>query len=146
MTSSKKTLSFAAYLSFAVAIFQAGISFSPSLSQYFGAPEQLVANRLLLILAGLFMAVVFVIFGLYALSGAGSIRRLPLLRGGLLVIGGIYSLRGLILIPQWLIFMRIFSSYEIIGIQSLVSSLVALFIGLVYLFGTLNFRHSIKPI
>jgi len=142
---SKKILSIAAYLSFAVAIFQAGISFSPTLSRYFGAPKQFVAEPLLLLSAGLFMAVVFGVFGLYALSGAGTIRRLPLLPVGLLAISIVYTLRGLMLIPQLLINMGSFSSFENIGTQSLISSLVSLVIGLVYLFGALDFQRSIKP-
>lgn len=35
----------------------------------------------------------------YALSGAGRIRRLPLLRTGLVVITAVYLLRGLVLVP-----------------------------------------------
>src|SRR4030042_3731369 len=143
---SKKILSIAAYLSFAVAIFQAGIAFSPSLSQYFGAPEKLVANPSLLVLAGLFMAVVFGVFGLYALSGTGLIRRLPLLRVCLSVISGIYTLRGLMLVPELLIYTGVLQSSEIIGIQSWITSMVSLFIGMVYFVGTLNFRSSIKSI
>jgi hypothetical protein len=46
------------------------------------------------------VALLFAIWALYALSGAGALRRLPLLRPGLLVIGGIYTLRGLKLIPE----------------------------------------------
>jgi hypothetical protein len=102
----------------------------------------MVINPPLLILAGLIMAVVFVVFGLYALSGAGHIRRLPLLWWGLLGISCIYTLRGLMLFPQLLIRARILSSSETFGLQSLASSLVALFIGLVYLVGTLGIKHS----
>ena len=142
MIDAKKTLRFAAILSLAVALFQAGISFSPSLSQYFGAPEKMVANPPLLFLAGLIMAVVFVVFGFYALSGARTIRRLPLLWWGLLGISCLYTLRGLMLFPQLLIRARILSSSETVGLQSLASSLVALFIGLVYLVGTLGIKHS----
>jgi len=142
MIEAKKTLRFAAILSFAVALFQAGISFSPSLSQYFGAPDKFVANPLLLILAGLFMAIIFGVFGLYALSGAGHIRRLPLLWWGLLGISCVYTLRGLMLIPQLLILTVILSSSETVGLQSLASSLVALFIGLVYFVGTLGIKRS----
>ena len=45
-----------------------------------------------------FLALVFAGFGFYCLSGAGTIRRLPLLNIALWFIGGIYTLRGLILI------------------------------------------------
>jgi hypothetical protein len=140
----KKTLKIAAILSFAVAIFQAGISFSPTMSLYFGAPEKIVANPPLLIFAGLFMAVVFVVFGLYALSGAGHIRRLPLLWVGLSGISCVYTLRGLMLIPQLLILKGILSSSETVGLQSLASSLVSLCIGLVYLVGTLGIKRSLE--
>ena len=142
MPNSKKTLKIAAILSFAVALFQAGISFSPSLSRYFGAPDKFIANPTLLLLAGLFMAIVFGVFGLYALSGAGHIRHLPLLWWGLLGISCVYTLRGLMLFPQLLIRARILSSSETVGLQSLASSLVALFVGLVYLVGTLGIKPS----
>jgi hypothetical protein len=39
-------------------------------------------------------AVIFAIFGLYALSGVGSVRHLPLLRLGLVGISSLYLLRG----------------------------------------------------
>jgi hypothetical protein len=145
MIDSKKTLRFAACLSFAVALFQAVISFSPSLSLYFGAPEKMVAHPPLLLLGGLFMAVVFGVFGLYALSGAGHIRRLPLLGLGLLGIGLVYTLRGLMLILQLLLLKGILSSSETVGLQSLASSWVAFFIGLVYLVGTLGIKRLANP-
>ena len=39
------------------------------------------------------------IWALYGLSGAGVVRRLPLLRPVLLLIGGVYFARGLVAIP-----------------------------------------------
>ncbi len=42
------------------------------------------------------MALVFVIFGLYGISGAGAIRRLPFQRLVLLGIGLIFALRGIV--------------------------------------------------
>ena len=50
-----------------------------------------------LITAGI--AIVLAIWALYALSGAGAIRRLPLLRTALCIITGIYLLRGLAALP-----------------------------------------------
>lgn len=47
----------------------------------------------------LLLALVFAVFGVYCLSGAEMMRRLPLLDPVLWVIGSIYTLRGLILIP-----------------------------------------------
>ena len=144
MKYSKFALPFAAILSFAVALFQAVISFSPAWSLYFGAPESLTINPFLLIASGLLMTGVFTLFGLYALSGAQKIRTLPLLKTGLWVISGIYFLRGLMVIPQCLIYLRTHTSSETVGLQSLASSMVALLIGLVYIIGSFSMRHSLK--
>ncbi len=45
------------------------------------------------------IALVLATWSLYALSGAGVIRKLPLLRTGLCIITGIYLLRGLVALP-----------------------------------------------
>jgi hypothetical protein len=132
---SNQLLGIAGGLSFGVAIFQAVISFSPAWSLYFGAPPELVSNIPMLYIAGLTAAVVFAVFGLYALSGAGIIRPLPLLRLGLLGIGGVYTLRGLLVIPELLIMGGILQSSEAIPPQGLASSLVSLFISVLYLTG-----------
>jgi hypothetical protein len=47
----------------------------------------------------LFIASVLVVWSLYALSGAGVIRRLPLLRAGLIAISAVYLVRGLAFVP-----------------------------------------------
>ncbi|MCI0478006.1 MAG: hypothetical protein L0Y55_17320, partial [Anaerolineales bacterium] len=49
-------------------------------------------------IATLALAALFAAFGMYALSGAGIIRRLPFTRLALVCIGSVYTLRGLILI------------------------------------------------
>ena len=134
---SKQLLSVAGILSFLVAIFQAVISFSPSWSIYFGAPEELAANKQMLIIGGLAFAVIFAIFGLYALSGAGHVRPLPWLWLGLLGIGGVYTLRGLFVIPLIFIMAGIYQISESIPPTALPSSLVSLFIGVLYLAGTI---------
>ncbi len=135
---SKYLLKFAGVLSFLVAIFQAAITFSPSWSAYFGAPKEITSSLPLLYFSGFAAALIFFVFGLYALSGAGSIRRLPFLRLGLLGIGSVYSIRGLILFPIFLEFMgyEIFS--ETVSPAGLETSIVSLFIGIVYLTGTMN--------
>jgi hypothetical protein len=104
----------------------------------------LTANPLLLIAAGLLMTVVFIFFGLYALSGAEVVRPLPLLKTGLFVISGIDILRGVGLILQVLIYSGIRSSSKTIGLQSLISSVVALLIGLVYIIASFSAKHSVK--
>ena len=134
---SKQLLSVAGILSFAVAIFQAGISFSPSRSIYFGAPKELAANKQMLIIGGLAFAVIFAIFGLYALPGAGHVRPLPWLWLGLLGFGGVYTLRGLFVIPLIFIMAVMYQISESIPPTALPSSLVSLFIGVLYLAGTI---------
>ncbi len=63
------------------------------------------------------------------------IRRLPLLQVGLVVIAGIYTLRGIGGIPQiaWMI-----NSPESVPLRGVVFSLVSLFVGIVYFVGTVS--------
>ncbi len=95
----------AAGFSAAVALLHVAIAvFGPSWYRWFGAPA--LAAR---IEAGsvwgpvaltLAVAVIFAVWACYALSGAGALRRLPLLKTGLYVIGVIYLLRGVQLVPE----------------------------------------------
>lgn len=130
---SRNILILAGVLSFAVAIFQVYLGFSPSASEYWGGPTD---QPVLLILA-LVVALVFAMWGLYGLAGAGVIRRLPLLRLGLIVIGAIYLLRGIPLIPMLLIMSGIIRDPQIITGQAVIASFVSLLIGLAYLIGTI---------
>ena len=145
MTISKQLLSVAGILSFSVALFQAVITFSPAWSRYFGAPEKLVSNIPMLYVAGFTAAVFFSVFGLYAMSGAGHIRPLPLLRIGLLVICVLYILRGLAAIPILLVMTGYVQYSKPIPETGLGSSLVSLIIGLIYLAGTIGSWHNLKP-
>ncbi|HJY64385.1 MAG TPA: hypothetical protein VJ455_09530, partial [Ignavibacteria bacterium] len=81
---------------------------------------------------------VFALFGFYALSGAGIIKRLPLLRSGLVIIGVLFTLRGLFLVLELLINAGILQGSMIIPTRELVSSSVSLIIGLFYLIGTIG--------
>ncbi len=137
MKSSTPSLTLAGGLSLAVALFQAALAVSPSLSADFGAPAELVSNPPLLLIAGLVMAGVFAVCGLYGLAGAGHMRRLPLLRLGLLCIGGVYTLRGLPGVTLLMVVLNILPSSQAVPAQALASSLVALVIGLLYLLGTI---------
>jgi hypothetical protein len=65
--------------------------------------KKLVVLALATLAAGLVVTILFVLSGLYALAGANTIRRLPLLRSGLVAIGVIYALRGLFLLPELLV-------------------------------------------
>ena len=81
-----------------------------------------------------------VIFGLYALSGAGSIRRLPLLRVGLIGISILYLLRGLFFVLSLLVVLGILKGQLLI--QGEISTLVFLAAGIAYAVGTaLNWRE-----
>jgi hypothetical protein len=135
----KVWLKVAAGLSFFMAICQAIISLSPAAAAYFEAPPELLKSRLLLFLIGEGATLIFVIFGLYALSGTGSIPHLPLLRLGLIGISILYLLRGLFFIISGLIILGILEG-EIL-IQGEISTLVFLSAGIAYAVGTvLNWR------
>ena len=142
----KKILRFAGVCSLLVSLFQIVITFVPSWSLYFGAPAKIVASYPLLIISGLIATVIFIIFSLYGFSGSEDIRILPLLRSGLLVISLIYTLRGLMFVEILLV------RYGIIQIESqmpstaLSSSLISLFIGFIYLTGTITGWKKLKAI
>ena len=140
-------LIFAGVLSFCAAIFQAVIAFVPEWSAAFGSGDALASNPPLLLALGLLVALLLVIFGLYGLSGAGVIRRLPLLRLGLLVIGLLYPLVGINFIFQVLAMLGILPSSQPVPIYQMLVSLGALAAGLAYLIGlAVNWKRlSIKP-
>jgi hypothetical protein len=131
-------------LCFCFALFQAAISFVPEWSAYFGAGEALASNRALLLVAGLVVTILSAIAGLYGLSGAGVIRRLPLLRTGLIVITLVSIYRGILFIPQFLVTIGAQPSPEPVPLQYLLSSLVFLVIGLLYLVGLVAGWRSMK--
>jgi hypothetical protein len=145
MPLSKRLLQIAGLLSLGVALFQVMLGISPALSTYFGASPELLANPVTLLVTSLFVALIFAIWGLYGLSGAGLFRRLPLLRLGLLVIGAIYTLRGLLLIPLLLASLGLLASPQPILPQALLASLVSLLIGCLYLAGTLTAWRDLRP-
>lgn len=137
---SKQWLILGGSLSVAIALLHIAIIFGGAPAyRYFGAGEEMAemasAGSALPALLTLFIAVIFALWGLYAFSGAGWIRRLPLLRLGLAVIAGIYTLRGIGLVPQvfWMI-----ESPQSIAPREMVFSLASLFVGIVYLVGTIS--------
>jgi len=130
----------AAGLSFFMAICQTVISLSPAAAAYFKAPLPLLENRMQLFLVGEGAALILIIFGLYALSGAGSIPRLPLLRLGLIGISSLYLLRGLFFMISLLIFLGVLKG-EIL-IQGEIATLIFLAAGIAYAVGTgLNWKE-----
>lgn len=135
MKSTNNILFFASLLAFAGAIIQAAIGFVPEWSAALGAGDELISNRPLLLALGLLMALVFAVCGLYGLSGAGLIRRLPLLRLGLFVIGLVCTLNGLTFIFQLLAVLGVRPAPQPVPFNYLISSLVFLTVGLGYLIG-----------
>lgn len=83
------------------------IYFGASWYRFFGAGEKMAAMaeagdpRAALLTLGI--VAVLSVWSLYALSGAGVIGRLPLLRTGLLVITTIYIVRGLAVLPMYVL-------------------------------------------
>jgi hypothetical protein len=77
----------------------------------------------------IFIASVLSVWGLYAWSGAGVVRRLPFLRLALIVITAIYLLRGLLFSPMQAYFPGNSTPFWY------VSSAICLAIGLLHLLG-----------
>ncbi len=138
----KHMLVLSGVLCFVMAIFQIIISFSPSLSLYFGAPETLAKNIYMLILVSFVVAGILGIFGLYAMSGAGYIRALPWLKQVLLLISGIFILRGLLIIPEFLVVMGLVQSSIPVAPRFVVFSIGALVIGFFFITGTIGGWNS----
>lgn len=76
------------------------------------------------------IALVLFVWALYALSGAGLFRRLPLLKAGLVAISIVYLIRGVALIPALIFIPGIVDGFMVW------SSLICLVYGYVYAMGT----------
>lgn len=106
----------------------------PGWYRFFGAGEgmahaaEMGSYRPALLTLGI--ALILLVWALYAFSGAGRIGRLPLLRTGLIVISAIYLLRALAPVPMLLV------TPERVDGFVLWSSLVVLVYGLCYAVGT----------
>ncbi len=135
MKAPKTMLMLAAALAFAMSLSQAALGFVPEWSAAFGAPEALLSNRPLLLASALVVAAILAICGLYGLSGAGVIWRLPFLRLGLLGIGLGFTLYGINLIPQLLALAGILPAPSPIPLRNVVLFSVLLLSGLLYLSG-----------
>jgi hypothetical protein len=110
------------------------IAGGPDWYRFFGAGEEMAraAERGALTppLVTLAIAALLATWALYAFSGAGLIRRLPLLRTGLVAITAVYLLRGLALLPLLLLAPRMVDTFAV------VSSLIVLGYGIAYAVGT----------
>jgi hypothetical protein len=106
----------------------------PSWYRFFGAGEGMAQaaeqGSSMPALVTLAIAAILMVWALYAFSGAGLMRRLPLLRTALILISAVYLLRAFALLP--LVLLR----PELVDIFAVVSSLVVLAYGLAYSVGT----------
>ncbi len=128
-------LLFAGILSFCAAAYQLVISLVPKWSAFFGAGEELTSKPLLLLLLGGVVAILLATWGFYGLSGAGLIRRLPLLRLVIFLIGAIYIFRGLPIIMKLLERVRLLPASEALDLPAFLVFLGALIAGIFYWVG-----------
>ena len=91
--------------------------------------ESAKAGTLLAPLGTVLVSAIFIVFGCYALSGTGLIRRLPLLSFGIYAIATACIIRGMLPIQLWVRHPnKVTDSVLIVGV-------VWLLVGLCYLFG-----------
>jgi hypothetical protein len=134
---SKTLLILAAAGSFTVALVHlAAIFIGPAAYRLLGAGEDFAAwaetGSILPALITFGLVVLFAAFGCYALSGAGILRRLPLLTLGLLGIASLYTLRGMALFIE--LGMVLLSHFPFNAL-SLFYSTVSLAIGVIHFAG-----------
>lgn len=79
----------------------------------------------------IFVSIIFFIFGLYGLSAAGKYKKLPFLKIGIFTIATIYILRGIGELSFYFI-------QNISRNSETIQSIIALCIGLLFLFGGLK--------
>jgi hypothetical protein len=130
------------YFSLGFSAFQASaIGWPARAVGYFGGPAELrIEKPIQYALLCLAIAAIMAVFGLYALSGAGKIRRLPLLRTVLIAVTAIYLLRGLLIIPQ--------APYVLTHpglVRFVVFSAISLVVGLVHLGGVVQLCRHGRP-
>lgn len=83
------------------------------------------------------LVLVFMLWALYAFSGAGRMR-LPLLRPALFAIGTLYTLRGLVVVPDFLFLLA--GRHPAPHMAAF--SAVSLCLGILYLVGTVRLARS----
>ena len=110
------------------------IAGGPSWYRFFGAGEGMarMAERgsMTPTLVTIGIATVLAVWAAYAFAGAGVIARLPLMRTALVLISAVYLLRGLVLIPAFIINQNGPDPF------TLWSSLIVLVYGVCYAVGT----------
>ncbi|MBN2147775.1 MAG: hypothetical protein JW726_10320 [Anaerolineales bacterium] len=125
-------------LNIAIAILHLVVIFIGALAyRYFDAGEQMAVwaetGSPIPAVVTLGLSVIFVICALYAFSAAGNFRKLPFLRLGVLLIGAIYTLRGLLFIPAALVSL---ADPALQLSKEMTFSAVAFIVGILYLIGS----------
>jgi len=130
------------YFSLGFAAFQASAIGWPAWAVgYFGGPARLrVESPIRYAALCVAIAAIMAVFGLYALSGAGKVRRLPLLRTVLIAVTAIYVLRGVLIIPQTPIVLKHPGL-----VRFLVFSAISLCIGIVHFGGIVQLCRLGRP-
>lgn len=104
------------------------------------APPQLIESAKfgtwLAPIATLIVSSLFALCGLFALSGAGIMRKIPLTYLALFTIAALCLLRGLSTIPLSLTFP------EVVSVFSLFSGFIWFIAGLLYAYGFMQYRKS----
>ncbi len=110
--------------------------------RFFGAGEELAAmdeaGAIYPKLLTLGIAAVLFSWALYAFSGAGLFKRLPLIRPILFTIAAIYLVRGFGLVPLWLFWPEHVSAFVVW------SSFVCMIYGLCYAMGTWQVWNNLR--
>ena len=140
----KLWLKVAAGLSFSMAACQLAIAVWPAAAEYFQAPPSLLNDHVQLFVVGATAALIPLLLGLYALSGAGVIRRLPLLRTALIVTGSLFLLRGLLIVLPILVVLGVRQGQVLL--PGVASHLVFLSAGVAYLGGAVLNWKSLKSL
>lgn len=103
--------------------------------RWFGAPglaDEVERGKIWPALITIAVALIFAVWAAYALAGANVIRRLPLIRTALVIIGVIYALRGIAVFPMLAAFMQ----GTAVPLRYVAFSAVSLVAGVFYLGGT----------
>lgn len=145
MMKSKYFLMAGGVISALISIVHAVLVVEPALFVYISAGRESVLAQMAIqgssptTAATIGLALIFAIWALYAFSGAGLIRPLPLLRAALIFISVIYLLRALAVFPE--INMVMNQGYPF---RFVVFSIISLVTGLLYLLGFLLWVNNIQ--
>ncbi len=130
-----KSLMFGGVMSTLAAFLHIAIIFGgPDWYRFFGAPQKMVIlagqGSLVPTVRTFGIFIVLFVWGLYAFSGAGLLKKLPRLKLVLVIISAIYIIRGLFLFPIWII------KPALINNLIIWSSVACLIIGCAHAIGT----------